>query len=182
MFTSFLNKFVHKILTWDKGHIVLKKNSSGFKSGRNCRFLFHDQTQYSFGRDFDFRDFVNIRVGKGATLKIGDRFFMNNFCSVNCLHSIEIGKNVLFGEGVKVYDHNHEYATVEGNLQVERNKFSVGEVKIGDNCWLGTNVVVLKGVTIGENTIIGAGCVIYKDVPANSIVVKQQNLTLKESQ
>ena len=44
------------------------------------------------------------------------------------------------------------------------------ETKIGSHCWLGTNVVVLKGVTIGDNCVIGAGVVVEEDVPAGSVV------------
>ena len=40
------------------------------------------------------------------------------------------------------------------------------------NCWIGANVVILKGVTIGDNVIIGAGAVIHKDIPSNSICCK----------
>ncbi|WP_245539688.1 hypothetical protein [Riemerella columbina] len=39
-----------------------------------------------------------------------------------------------------------------------------------------TNCIILKGVTIGDNSIIGAGCIIYKDVPANSIIINKQEL------
>ena len=49
----------------------------------------------------------------------------------------------------------------------------------GKNCWLGSNVIVLKGVTIGDNSIIGAGCVIHKDIPANSTVLNQQEQIIK---
>jgi len=43
------------------------------------------------------------------------------------------------------------------------------DVNIGDNVWLGINVIVLKGVTIGEHTIIGANSVVTRDIPANVI-------------
>ena len=42
-------------------------------------------------------------------------------------------------------------------------------VTIGDNVWLGSNVVVCPGVTIGDNAVIGAGSVVTKDVPENVI-------------
>ena len=41
---------------------------------------------------------------------------------------------------------------------------------IGENCWIGTNVRICKGVTIGDNSVIAACSVVTKDVPANCIV------------
>src|SRR5690625_7860100 len=41
-------------------------------------------------------------------------------------------------------------------------------VKIGNDCWLGANVVVCPGVTIGDNCVIGAGSIVVKDIPNNS--------------
>ena len=38
-------------------------------------------------------------------------------------------------------------------------------VSIGNNCWLGANVVVCSGVTIGDDCVIGAGSVVVKDIP-----------------
>ena len=45
------------------------------------------------------------------------------------------------------------------------------DVTIGNNVWLGGNVVICPGVTIGDNSIIGAGAVVTHDIPADSIAV-----------
>jgi teichuronic acid biosynthesis glycosyltransferase TuaG len=135
----------------------------GFYSGnKNYRIVLRDGVQ--------FRRFCNILVHPKAELVINKNVFFNNYCSINCLGKITIGANTLFGEGVKIYDHNHEYAYKEGQLKVERDKFKIDEVNIGSNCWIGSNVTILKGVTIGDNTIIGAGNLIYKSVPSNTVV------------
>ena len=44
-------------------------------------------------------------------------------------------------------------------------------VTIGDNVWLGGNVVICPGVTIGDNVVIGAGSVVTKDIPSWSLAV-----------
>src|SRR4051812_4748579 len=57
---------------------------------------------------FYTRAFCCIRVGASGKLTIGNNVFWNNHCSVNCMFDISIGENVMFGEAVKIYDHNHE--------------------------------------------------------------------------
>jgi acetyltransferase-like isoleucine patch superfamily enzyme len=44
-------------------------------------------------------------------------------------------------------------------------------VIIGNNCWIGMNSIILKGVKIGDNSIIGAGSVVTTNVPDNSLAV-----------
>jgi acetyltransferase-like isoleucine patch superfamily enzyme len=44
-----------------------------------------------------------------------------------------------------------------------------GPTRIGNNCWLGANVVVTSGVTIGERCVIGANSVVTRDIPAFSV-------------
>ncbi|MFV0226156.1 acyltransferase [Empedobacter falsenii] len=141
-----------------------------FKLGNFTTHIIHSTSLATFGQNIDIRNNFNLVLGKNANLTIGDNVFLNNGCSINCLESVIIGENTLFGENVKLYDHNHRYDT----SQVYHKEFTTDSIKIGKNCWLGSNVVILKGVTIGDNVIIGAGCVIHKDVPANSIIVNKQ--------
>ena len=48
---------------------------------------------------------------------------------------------------------------------------SVGSISIGNNCWIGANCVITKGVTIEDGAIIGAGSVVTKDIPPLGIAV-----------
>jgi acetyltransferase-like isoleucine patch superfamily enzyme len=156
-----------------------RRLSEDSKVGQGLIIQFPTSRNLQLGKSLDLRNYISIWVGKNAVLKIGNNVFINNYCSINCLKEIEIGENTLFGEGVKIYDHNHQYLYENDQLTVSSKEFSLDAIKIGKNCWLGSNVVVLKGVTIGDNSIIGAGCVIHKDVPENSVIVNQQNLINK---
>lgn len=162
----------------------LKKHSnvsfSEIRLGINNHFIFHKNIKkITIGRGASFRNYVHILVENNATLEIGNQFFMNNFCSINCLENISIGDHTLFGENVKLYDHNHAYQT-QPDFKLFHSEFTKAPIRIGSNCWLGSNVTVLKGVTIGDNCIIGAGCVIYKDVPPNTILVNNQELANRQ--
>lgn len=119
------------------------------------------------GKNFVFRSRFNLVLING-TLTIGDNVFMNNDCSVNCLGEIKIGNDCLFGEGVKIYDHNHVFSQLD--IPVREQGYSIGKVEIGNNCWIGTNTIILNNVTIGDDVVIGANCLIYKNIPAGVIV------------
>jgi acetyltransferase-like isoleucine patch superfamily enzyme len=117
----------------------------------------------------------------GGHLVIGDNVFFNNHCSVTCLGKIEIGDNTFFGEGVKMYDHNHKHEFRETGLYAFPTEFKIGQIKIGRNCWVATNVTILNNVTIGDNVIVGAGCLIHKAVPSNTIVMRKEELIFKQA-
>ena len=108
----------------------------------------------------------------GGELAIGDNVFFNNHCSVTCFGKIEIGDNTFFGEGVKMYDHNHKHEFRENGLYAFPTEFKIGQIKIGKNCWVASNVTILNNVTIGDSVIVGAGCLVYKTVPSNTIVME----------
>ena len=123
-----------------------------------------------FGKGVYFKKYCAILLVPKAELIIGGNVFFNNYCSINCLDKISIGENTQFGEGVKMYDHNHTYTYANDVLDVARDKFKTAPITIGKNCWIGSNVTILQGVTIGDNVVIGANNLIYKSVPANTVL------------
>ena len=127
------------------------------------------------GRNVICRNFENFHVSSGKLI-LHDGVFINNSCSFNCMERIEIGNGTMMGEGVRFYDHDHVY-TAE---KIEKWQWTTAPIKVGKDCWIGSNVTILKGVTIGDNTIIGAGCIVRKDIPANSVVYNDGNLIVKE--
>lgn len=145
------------------------KDSNIFKGKGN------EYGQIVIGEKFYMKENGYILVFPEAKISIGKRVFFNNYCSINCLEKIEIGDDTMFGEGVKLYDHNHLISHDSG-ISISKAEFSKAPIIIGKNCWIASNVIILKGVTIGDNSIIGAGCVIHKSVPPNSIVKNSQNL------
>lgn len=130
------------------------------------------------GKHVTFRKGFSMMIDKQGKVVIGDHVFFNNYCSVNANESITIGDGTLFGENVRIYDHNHKYKDV--NVPIKEQGFTSAPVVIGKHCWIASNVTILKGVHIGDNCVIGAGCVIYKDVPANTVVVNKQELELRQ--
>ena len=124
-----------------------------------------------------YRAGFHIIIEEIGKVKIGKHCFFNNYCTLASRASITIGDGTLFGENVKVYDHNHCYK--DTSIPIKDQGYTAVPITIGKHCWIGSNVIILKGVTIGDNCVIGAGCIIYKDVPNNSVVINQQNLFVK---
>lgn len=122
----------------------------------------------SIGNNLFVRRGFSIRLADG-NLEIGKDVFFNSFCSVACLGKIIIGDYTMFGENVKLYDHNHNYK--DDSIPFMAQGWTVGEIVVGENCWIGSNVVILKDVHIGKNCIIGAGCTVYKNVPDDMILL-----------
>lgn len=112
----------------------------------------------SFGERFTFRDGLHVLIDKNGRLSIGNRCFFNNNCSLNVLAKITIENDCLFGENVKIYDHNHRFNKI--NKAISTQGFSLDNITIGNNCWIGSDVIILKGSHIGDNCVIAAGCIV----------------------
>jgi acetyltransferase-like isoleucine patch superfamily enzyme len=118
---------------------------------------------------------LNIFVSKGR-LSFGKGCFVNNNCSFNCLELIEVGRNSIFGEGVKIYDHDH---LITDGYCVHKNEFLTAPIKIGENCWIGSNTIILKGVIIANNVIIGANSLVNKSILEPGVYVNKNSKLIK---
>lgn len=120
-----------------------------------------------FGKGVTFRKGFSLVIEDGANVKIGKGTFFNNYCSINAKKEIVIGENCLFGENVKIYDHNHVFKNKE--KLIKEQGFNIQPIIIENNCWVGSNVIILKGVEIGQHSVIGAGEIIKENIEKNHI-------------
>lgn len=118
---------------------------------------------------------VHLTACDGGKMSIGNNCFFNRGCIVICRDNITIGNHVSFGPNVAIFDHNHKF-DYDG---IKSDEYRTGEVVIGDNCWIGTNVIILKNCHIGEGAVIGAGVVIDRDIPAHSIVKSNREMIIE---
>jgi acetyltransferase-like isoleucine patch superfamily enzyme len=123
-----------------------------------------------------------LELGKGALLepdvwitapgrarvRIGAGTFLNLGVMVAAEQLVEIGDHCMLANGCFVTDSSHRYDDPE--KPVPWQGFTTkGPTRIGDNCWLGANVVVTSGVSIGERCVIGANSVVTKDIEPFSV-------------
>ena len=117
---------------------------------------------------------VTVVCSQGL-IEIGSGTFFNAYCRLTSHTRISIGQNCLFGPNVSVYDSDHR--AVPGVL-IREQGYEKSAVEISDNCWIGTNAVILRGSSVGAGTVVGANSVvrghvegsrIYAGVPARLI-------------
>ncbi|MGA7934418.1 MAG: acyltransferase [Kovacikia sp.] len=120
------------------------------------------------------RDQVSIERGVflsplGGCIEIDDRVFIGPYVCVAGPGKIKIGKDCLIASHSSMYANNHNFA--DPHLPINQQGLNWKGIVIEDDCWLGTGVRVLDGVTIGKGSVIGAGAVVTKSIPPYSIAV-----------
>jgi len=103
-----------------------------------------------------------------AKILIGDRVGMSAV-TITAHERIEIGNDTQIGAGTVIIDADfHDVKSPDA----DNRQHSLGEtaaVIIGQNVFIGTRCLILKGVTIGDNAVVGAGSVVTKNIPNNAI-------------
>jgi len=143
------------------------------------RFTPEDYRPYSLGfpliRSFLVSQFAEhcgkqVRVKHDAdvspAISIGNYSELGTHCFINA--GVEIGDYVIMGPNVKIYSRNHRFEDTKVPIALQGSVTK--KTRIGDDIWIGANVVILPGVTVGSHCVIGAGAVVTKDIPAWSVV------------
>jgi acetyltransferase-like isoleucine patch superfamily enzyme len=141
-----------------------------------------------------------VRIGLGTTFDlprrsdrvpgcIGDHVMIDEFCefsagiylgnhisigkNVSCIasppHSIEIGNDCLIAKGCFIRTDDHVFQSMTSPFRLQGRKGS--SISIGNNVWLGVNVVVLKNTRIGSNSVIGACSLVNRIIPPGVLAV-----------
>jgi acetyltransferase-like isoleucine patch superfamily enzyme len=98
----------------------------------------------------------NVRVGKGSFVNANSTFV--DTCTIS------IGARTLIGPHVSFYSGTHP---LDPELRNGVQGPELGkEIHVGDDVWIGGNVIILPGIKVGRGATIGAGSVVTKDVPA----------------
>lgn len=108
-----------------------------------------------------------IKYGRSIGVTIGEDCVFGKISYGSEPYLITIGNKVQITDDVKFFNH--------GGAWVFRKKYPnfdfFGKITIGDNVYIGNNVLIMPGVTIGSNVIIGAGSVVTKSIQDDSVVV-----------
>lgn len=181
-----------KILLWKMVDLVRTKWYSfiwGIVIGRGCRFCGAAMIRTRrhgtivIGKNVVFlsRSEINpvgllnetiIDTRKGGKLVIGDG---SGFSSVviSTQESIVIGKNLKCGGNVRIFD--HDFHSIEPEFRssaVDHDHVRSKPINIGDDCFIGTNAIILKGTSLGDRCIVAAGSVVMGLVAPSDSMIK----------
>ncbi|MFL5342202.1 MAG: acyltransferase [Gemmataceae bacterium] len=111
------------------------------------------------------------RAARPPELTIGDGTFVGHQCAFNVGRSIRIGSNCLLAGGVRLFDMDgHPLDAAKRRAGEPTPAEGIRPVVIGDDVWIGTGAIILKGVTIGDRSIVAASAVVTRSVPADVVV------------
>ena len=97
-------------------------------------------------------------------VKVGENTWIGPFVMLDGSGGLEIGSNCSISTGVQIYSHDSvEWATSGGESDYKYQK-----TIIGNNCYIGPNVVIAKGVVLGDRCVVGANSFVNKSFPSGS--------------
>lgn len=136
-----------------------------------------------FGENGFLQGPIYIHYGKHT--KIGAHFYANFNLTIQDDTWVIIGDHCNFGPNVTIVTPvhpmlPHERRALMDKHGVAKHMIYAKSVEIGNDCWLGANVVVCSGVTIGDNCVIGAGSVVVRDIPSNSFAAGNPCRVIRE--
>jgi acetyltransferase-like isoleucine patch superfamily enzyme len=118
-----------------------------------------------------------LATNDSARIVIGENCYVNRHTMLDASTRIEIGAQTMIGPFCYITDHDHAFGV--GAAPGETPLVSE-PTRIGQRCWLGAQVSVLKGVTIGDGTVVGAGSVVTKSLPPNVVTAGSPAKILRE--
>jgi acetyltransferase-like isoleucine patch superfamily enzyme len=136
-----------------------------------------------FERDLPFEELVfdrwdrarRLGFGEGASVyhsayvmgdvSVGRHTWIGPLVMLDGRAGIEIGDYCAISTGVQIYTHD----TVKQVLSGGKAPWDLGPVRIGDCTHVGSQAVVLRGVTIGDHCVVGAHSLVNRDIPAYTV-------------
>lgn len=101
-------------------------------------------------------------------LSIGNNSYIGRNSMIQASGFLEIGNDVIIGPYVKIWSSDHIFDRLDIAIHLQGHSFA--KVIIGNDVWIGTNTVILKGISIGDGAVVAAGSLVNKDVPKYAVV------------
>lgn len=120
---------------------------------------------------------IIVTRAPGAYIRIGDNVGMSGV-TIYARKGIEIGENTAIGGNTKILDNDFHpiKAETRNKLLMDKNGgdsdlIPAKPIKIGRNCFIGCNAIILKGTELGDGCVVGAGAVVSGKFEPDSVIV-----------
>lgn len=171
-------RFRTRVLSWfwgvDCGKGARFEGSVYFRSHRRGTIKIGEGTVFNSWCRTNLVGLTNptiLETRLGGVIRVGKR---SGFSSVviSSKTSVDVGDNVLVGGNVRIFDHDFHSLNAEiRRSKDDRKNVRTAPVVIGNDCFIGTNAIILKGTEIGARSIVAAGSVVFGlKVPPDSLV------------
>lgn len=101
-----------------------------------------------------------------GTVTVGTNTWIGPFTILDGSGGLSIGSNCSISAGVQIYSHDTVTVAASGEARINTR----APVRIGNDCYLGPNCVISKGVSIGDGAVVGACALVTRDVPPRTRV------------
>jgi acetyltransferase-like isoleucine patch superfamily enzyme len=136
----------------------------------------HPRSQLRIDGRVQFMRACTVTVGYDATLNIGAGTFFNDGSAVWCYSpETTIGPGCAISWGVRIIDTDFHKLVRDGDESLHT------PVRIGRDCWIGTNALVMKGAQLGDGSVVAAGAVVTSEVPPRTLVAGIPARVIRES-
>jgi galactoside O-acetyltransferase len=159
-----IEKYLNKIYSY---HNKLKIKSCGLNFNVQYPVTIVDGNNIKIGTDFRSLGNLYLYADEGE-IEIGNNISLNTNVIIGASGGkILIGDNVLIGPNTVLRAANHGIKLVN---TIKSQNYEGGTINIKNDVWIGSNVVILKNVTIEVGTVVAAGSVVNKNTKPYSIV------------
>lgn len=156
-FITFLYTFFYKNISIGKNSIIKRRNE--FKLTNNYKIEIGENSILKEGSYF-------LLTKPNPHLRIGSNVGIGRGCYIAIKSKLTILDNTRFGHNVTILDNEHNF---KKNDLISNQKARIEDITIGEDCWIGSNVTILRGVKIGNKSVIGANSLVNKNIPPDEI-------------
>ena len=129
---------------------------------------------------------IIVTRAPGAYIRIGNNVGMSGV-TIYARKGIEIGENTAIGGNTKILDNDFHPIEAEARNKLLADKnggdsdlVPAKPIKIGKNCFIGCNAIILKGTELGDGCVVGAGAVVSGKFEANSVIAGNPARVIKK--
>jgi maltose O-acetyltransferase len=137
----------------------------GYKLFYKIRYFLVKRIIKECGQDIIVKN--KCYFGNGNRLSVGSRSQLGQ--NARLAGSVTIGQDVLMGPDVVMMATSHAYDRIDIPIN-QQGSIEEQAIIVGNDCWIGTRVIILPGVIIGDHSIIAAGSVVTKSCQPYSVI------------